>query len=233
MIASMRRRASSQLASMPGAPIQWDAAVRVVPKFPSIAELEQLDPALQAAALAQLDSVSPGILGNLDLLPAGALPVGPGTAQLIMSFTFSKPARFNDRTFAAFYGGESLQTAISETVHHTLRGLRDSAAPPQTLPPRVAMHVTVTAPDGVDARGASYTEIYQPDDYTESQLFGTLVRGRGHQGIVFRSVRRPAGECVAIYDLPTLTNCREDRELVYRYDGGKIEVSEIHLSSGA
>lgn len=232
MINPKRRRAEARLNSMAAVPVQWISAVRVVPRFPPIAELEQLDAVLQAAALAVLDSVSPGVLGNLAFLSAGPLPTGPGASHIITSFTMSKPARFNDSSFAAFYAGESLQTAISETVHHTLRALRDSSAPPQTLPQRIALHVAVDAANVIDVRVAAYAEIYDRSDYSESQVFGSLVRGRGHQGIVFRSVRRPDGECVSIYDHTTLANCREDRELVYRYDGTAIEVSDIDLSGG-
>jgi RES domain-containing protein len=228
----MRVRAESQLNSLSRAPLQWKPAVRVVPLFPPIAMLEQLDPALQAAALAEVASVSPDILGNLALLPSGPLPTGGGASRIITSFTFSKPARFNDPTFAAFYGAESLGTAISETVHHITGSLQDVKAPPQTLPTRVALHVEVNAIDVLDARPATYAEIYDPNVYVESRFFGALARGRGVQGIAFRSVRRPGGECVAVYTHTVLANCREDRELVYRYDGANIEVSEVHYSSG-
>jgi RES domain-containing protein len=223
---------AAALEAMPCVPIRWAPAVRVVPRFPPIEQLEGFEPKLQAAVLAELAAVTPEILGDLQLLPAGRLPTGPGASRIITSYTFSRPGRFNDDTFAAFYGGESLATAIQETVHHIVGPLRDSDAPSQTLPPRLVLHVDVDASSVVDARRSSYPEIYRRDDYAVSQRFGRLARDRGRSGIAYRSVRRTGGECIAIYDPATLSGCREDRELVYRYANGTIEVSEVHFAGG-
>jgi RES domain-containing protein len=224
-------RATSKLDTMPVESITWTPAVRVVPRFPAIDQLEQFDANLQAAVVAELVAINPGIIENLRLLPAGPLPTGVGASRIVTSYTFARPGRFNDETSAAFYGGESLATAIAETVHHVLAALRDSNAPPQTLPPRLVLHVNVRADNMVDARVVSYPQIYDPSSYLESQQFGALARQRGHEGIVYRSVRRPGGECVAIYAPAVLSDCREERELIYRYAGDRIEVSEVHYSS--
>ena len=217
---------------MPIVRMTWTPAVRVVPRFPPIEQLEQFDADLQAAVLAELSAVDPQIIGNLQLLPPGALPTGTGASRIITSYTFSRPGRFNDETFAAFYGGESLATAIAETVHHIVVPLRDSSAPAQTLPPRLVLHVDVEASDMIDARSAQYPQIYDKESYTESQRFGMAVHERGHQGVLYRSVRRESGECVAIYNPAVLSNCRDVSELVYRYAHGRIEVSEVHFSGG-
>ncbi len=212
-------------------PIHWTPAVRVVPRFPPIAQIEEFDPNLQAAVLAELATVDPEIIGNLRLLPSGYLPTGLGASRIVTSYTFSRPGRFNDETFAAFYGAESLATAIAETVHHISSLLRDSKAPEQTLPPRLVLEVDVVASAIIDAR-STYPEIYALGAYTESQRFGALAHKRGHDGIVYCSVRRTGGECVAIYNPSALTRCRDARELVYRYAGGRIEVSEVHFAGG-
>src|ERR1700736_1318683 len=117
-------RVAAALDDMPCVPLHWAPAVRVVPRFPPIAQLEGFEPELQAAVLAELASVTPEILGDLELLPDGRLPTGPGASRIITSYTFSRPGRFNDDTFAAFYGGESLATAIQENVHHIVGPLR-------------------------------------------------------------------------------------------------------------
>jgi RES domain-containing protein len=225
-------RITLALNAAPSGFLHWAPTVRVVPRYPPIEQLEQFDPDLQAAVLAELASVTPNILGDLRLLPAGRLPTGAGASRIITAYTFSRPGRFNDDTFSAFYGAESLATAIHETVHHIIGPLRDSHAPPQTLPPRLVLHVDVDAANVVDVRSAACPEIYEPDRYYGSQYFGGLARARGHQGIVYRSVRRAGGACVAMYDAATLSNCREERELVYRYANEAIEVSEVHFTGG-
>lgn len=229
---AVSQRAQAQVATLPVVPIIWMPAVRVVPRFPPIDQLEQFDADLQAAVLAELATVDPQIIGDLRLLPRGRLPIGPGASRIITSYTFASPGRFNDETFAAFYGGDSLATAIAETVHHVVGPLRDSNAPEQTLPVRLALHVNVDAQRMIDARSAPYPEIYEPNNYAESQHFGTLVHERGNEGIVYRSVRRAGGQCVAIYNPAALSDCRDARELVYRYAGGQIEVSEVHYAGG-
>jgi RES domain-containing protein len=225
-------RAHEALASMPHVPLSWTPAVRVVPRFPPIEQLEQFDADLQPAIIAEIATVDPQIIGDLRLLPGGRLPAGRGASRIITSYTFSRPGRFNDETFAAFYGGESLATAIAETAHHIIVPLRDSNAPAQTLPRRLALHVDVDARDVIDARIGSYPEIYERDAYTESRRFGAMVYERGHEGIVYRSVRREGGECIAIYAPKALGECRDARELVYRYADGEIEVSEVHFGGG-
>lgn len=224
-------RAQSKLAAMPVVPLRWAPAVRVVPRFPPIEQLEQFDANLQGALLAELAMVDPQIIGDTRLLPSGRLPAGAGASRIITSFTHGRPGRFNDKTFGAFYGSDSLSTAIAETVHHIIGPLRDSGAPEQILPLRLALHVNVDASGVVDARPAPYPQIYEADSYVESQYFGALVRARGHEGVVYRSVRQPGGDCVAIYAPAALTQCRDAHELVYRYAGGRIEVSQVHFTS--
>lgn len=226
----LSKRAQSQLSGMSIVPLNWKPAVRVVPRFPPIEQLEQFDPDLQAAVLAELATVDPRIVGDLRLLPSGRLPAGRGASRIITSYTFARPGRFNDETFGAFYGGESLATAIAETAHHTIQSLRDSNAPPQTLPLRLALHVNVISGGVIDARPAKYPQIYEADRYAESRHFGALVQKRGYEGIVYRSVRRAGGECVAIYASTALGECWDARELVYRYADGRLEVSEVHFS---
>lgn len=226
MYDAIRARAEAELADSPRARIRWTPAVRIVPRFPPIDVLDQLDANLQAAALAELATTVPHLIANTNLLPAGSLPTGHGASRLITGFTFSRPGRFNDATFAAFYGAESLATAIKETVHHVEAALKAVSAPAQTME-RVALHVDVDALDAVDVRASTYAAIYDPDDYSESRSFGAAARQRG-PGILFRSVRRPAGECAAIYDMAALSNCREARMLEYRYDGASVAVAEIH-----
>lgn len=215
---------------MPVVPLRWAPAVRIVPRFPPLEQLEQFEPELQAAVVAEVASVNPDIIGDLRLLPSGRLPAGRGASRIITSYTFGLPGRFNDETFAAFYGAESLATAIAETVHHVVAPLKASNAPDQTLPRRSVLHVNVDADHVVDARSVAYPEIYDRTNYFESQRFGAIVHQRAQDGIVYQSVRRPAGQCVAVYSASVLSDCREDRQLIYRYAAGQIEVSELHYT---
>ena len=157
--------AMSLLGSAPVVALNWKATVRVVPRYPPIERLEQVDPELQASVIAELATISPELIGDLRLLPLGPLPTGQGASRIIASYTFSQPGRFNGSASANFYGADSLRTAIAETVYHSLRALRYGNAPPQTLPSRLALHVGVQSNDVVDVRQTSYPEIYDSDRY--------------------------------------------------------------------
>lgn len=226
MLDPVRERAEIEVASLARKPIKWTPSVRVIPVFDPIPQLETLDPALQAAALAEVATVAPQLLGRVELLPPGPMPAGPGASALITAFTFSRPNRFNGNEVAAFYGGNELSTAIAETVHHLTAHLRGMRAPPQTML-RVAMHVDVISDNVLDARASAYAAIYDPNSYVQSRVFGDVAR-RNHDGILYRSVRRHGGECVAVYAISALSNGREDRRLEYRFNGRTIVVAEIH-----
>jgi RES domain len=61
--------------------------------------------------------------------------------------------------------------------------------------------------------------MYDPDDYSASQTFGEAQRSAGQIGIVWNSVRRPAGECVVIYRPRSLLPVTQGQHLEYRWHG--------------
>ncbi|MCG6118258.1 MAG: RES family NAD+ phosphorylase [Aquimonas sp.] len=49
------------------------------------------------------------------------------------------------------------------------------------------------------------------------------MRGQGSEGIVFDSVRRPGGQCVALYYPDLISPVKQGPHLLYRWDGVRIE----------
>ena len=64
--------------------------------------------------------------------------------------------------------------------------------------------------------------IYDPDSYAESQALAIEIRNNGSSGLAYDSVRKPGGECVAIFKPRVLSNCRQERHLTYVWDGSSI-----------
>ena len=61
-------------------------------------------------------------IGNLDLVPEERRVGGPGASYMMAPFVHVSPdhqGRFHDGSFGAFYGAESFETALFETVYHT------------------------------------------------------------------------------------------------------------------
>jgi hypothetical protein len=75
-----------------------------------------------------------------------------------------------------------------------------------------------------DIRGMKDTmaEVYDPSSYAASQALAIEIRTSGSSGLAYDSVRKPDGECVAIFKPRVLSNCRQERHLTYVWDGSSI-----------
>jgi hypothetical protein len=69
----------------------------------------------------------------------------------------------------------------------------------------------------------------QPDllhssDYTFCRSIGARIHREGHPGLLTKSVRRPAGENIAVFNPLVLSNPRHNCQLTYRLEGEQIVV---------
>jgi hypothetical protein len=58
--------------------------------------------------------------------------------------------------------------------------------------------------------------------YAVPQELGVRLRQEGSRGIVYDSVRRKGGECVASLRASVLSHCLAPKSLIYEWDGVKI-----------
>jgi hypothetical protein len=56
-----------------------------------------------------------------------------------------------------------------------------------------------------DIRKSKFNYLHDPNDYSESQKWGFLLKQKNTWGLIYHSVRHPAGFCVAIFR-PTATS---------------------------
>ena len=80
----------------------------------------------------------------------------------------------------------------------------------------------------LDFRKASneHAALLHPSDYAFCQSVGARIHREGHPGLLTPSVRRPAGENVAIFNPNVLSNPRVNCQLTYRLDGDQIMVEK-------
>lgn len=173
---------------------------RLVPShYPPIALFENLlDPAELDAAYA-LEALTNDRLrdqaGDIALVPPEDRLVGPGTSPIMAAFTHTGlPSRFTDGRFGVYYAGLSRQTALKEAIYSRTRFLSATDEPAQEVTLR-CYRCRVAAPL-VDVRGRDH--LHHPDDYAPSQAFGAAQKRDDEYGILYRSVRHPGGECVAL-----------------------------------
>lgn len=80
----------------------------------------------------------------------------------------------------------------------------------------------------LDLRKAAvaHPDLLHPSDYAFCQSLGTRIHREGHPGLLTQSVRRPAGENLAIFNPGVLSNPRHNCQLTYRLDGQQIVVEK-------
>ncbi|WP_262299482.1 RES family NAD+ phosphorylase [Microvirga sesbaniae] len=209
--------------------VRWLPCYRIIPSsFPPINLFERVTDPADLETVLDIESMTNDRLrdevGALNLVPPEDRISGPGTSPIMAAFTHLPPygSRFTDGSFGVFYAGRTLDTAIAETKHHREAFLR------ATGEPRIELDMGVYAVDldAVlhDARGMRETMpgIYDPDSYAASQALAIEIRNTGSSGLAYDSVRKPGGECVAIFKPRVLSNCRQERHLTYVWDGSSI-----------
>jgi hypothetical protein len=221
----MRR---SDPATPPLAAVVWRPSYRIVPSifpprglFDSVADPADLDAVFALEALTN-DRLREQ-LGHLRRIPPERRVSGPGTTPVMSAFTHVHPdgGRFSTAKFGAYYAARELPTAIAETVYHRERFLRASNEPPIDLQMR-SYQGNIRA-DLHDVRGGDWPRLHDPHSYAISQAFATRLRDKASEGIVFDSVRKPGGQCVALFYPDLIGPVKQGPHLLYRWDGRRIE----------
>ena len=77
--------------------------------------------------------------------------------------------------------------------------------------------------------GKQFAKVYSKASYAASQELGVKLRKGNSYGIAYDSVRHAGGECAAIFRPTALSECRQERHLIYEWDGKQIAtVFELH-----
>ena len=196
--------------------------------FEDVADAADLDALL--ALRARTDPLlSERIQAALDIPPEDRA-YGPGAGYVMAPFAHRSPegTRFGppllpNGSFGVFYAARDEATSIAEVRHHRTAFLRATNAAGQDLDFEV-----ISAPVkgshffDIRERQDDFNEIYSPTDYSKSPRFAVEVRGNGADGIAYDSVRRPGGECVAVFRPRCVGPCRVVKQVIFRWDGEEI-----------
>ena len=215
----------------PIAQVDWSGAVRIIRSiFPPIDLFEDIaDPADWPLLISAEQKTNPRLMetiGNLDLVPPHRRVAGPGASYLMAPFTHAspdRPSRFSDGRFGVLYVGDRFDVALFETIHH--HGLfmaRTREAPGWTsqfreiiLDVKAHLH-DLRAPDAAP-------DTLDPDDYAAARALGAALYRSGSEGLVYPSVRRSNGECVALFFPDLASKPRQGRHLDYHWDGERVD----------
>ncbi len=203
---------------------------RIIPsRFPPVSLFDRVaDPADLEAVLAIEALTNDRVrqeLGQLSLVPLADRVSGPGTTPIMAAFVHLNPegARFTTPDFGAWYAGLTLATAIAETRYHRARFLGRTREAAIDIDMRVYVADVRASLHDIRGQTADYPALYASDDYAPAQRFGARLRSAGSDGILYTSVRDPAGTCVAVYRPRLISNCRQERHLTYCWNGSSID----------
>lgn len=207
--------------------VDWRESYRIIPSiYPTVGLFDDVaDPADLQAIVALESATNPRILteaGELSLVRPEERITGEGTTPIMAAFTHAKSSRFSDGTYGVYYSAHDQETAIAETAYHRLRFITDAGLRSEIVHMRVYSGHVRGSFDDVRGRGLR-SKIYDPDSYAFSQQYARRIFDANRMdGIVFRSVRRPEGECVAVFRPRRITNVRVVRHLQYRFEEGRF-----------
>lgn len=207
--------------------VDWRESYRIIPSiYPTVGLLDEVaDPADLDAVIALESATNPRILteaGELSLVRPEERITGEGTTPIMAAFTHAKPSRFSDGTYGVYYSAHDQETAIAETAYHRLRFITDAGLRSEIVHMRVYSGHIRGSFDDVRDRGPR-AKIYDPDNYAFSEQYARRIFDANRlDGIVFRSVRRREGECVAVFRPRRITNVRVVRHLQYRFEEGRF-----------
>lgn len=162
-------------------------------------------------------------LGNLLQVPKEDWVLGDGATPLMAAFTHPGSSRFSDGSFGIYYAGDSLETAIAETKFHRERFLSASNEPPCLI--QMREYLAYVNKKLVNVSGKKYQSLLSPDInlYSQSQQFGQELKQNNEWGILYPSVRKTHGQCLAILRPPALTLPVQGCHLNYVWNGSSIE----------
>lgn len=223
------------VATLPTADVHWPAAVRIInSRFPPIALFEDVaDPADWPLLMSAEQKTNPRLMesiGDLDLVPAHRRVSGPGASVLMAPFTHAspdRPSRFSDGRFGVLYCGDRFEVALFETMHHHARFMAATKQRPGWASQFREYLLTVRATLS-DLRGSSTAgAVMDPDSYAVSQTVGAALRSAGSDGIVYPSVRWPAGACAALFHPDLASAPIQARHLDYHWNGERVDYYRI------
>ena len=142
-------------------------------------------------------------------------------------FEHWQSSRYSDGKFGVWYGAESVETTVYETVHHWVNGfLSDADFTHETVQIERKVYAVNCDAALLDLRPAcaKYPVLTHKSDYTENQSLGARLHKEGHPGLICTSVRRPEGHNFVILNPKVLSDPKHHCQLSYRLEAGCVSV---------
>jgi hypothetical protein len=161
-------------------------------------------------------------LGILHRIPPEEWVTGRPMASVVMAaYCHPKPGggRFNGPDRGAWYAASELETAHAEVTYHRTLELAEVGVFETRMQFRLYLANFDCSFHDVRPLTPENRMLHNPHSYTASQAFARELLVTGSDGVIYRSVRRPGGECVACFRPRLVKNVRSAAHFEYRWDG--------------
>ncbi|MCX7186632.1 MAG: RES family NAD+ phosphorylase [Methylophilales bacterium] len=142
-------------------------------------------------------------------------------------FLNSSQSRFSDGSFGVWYGADSIETTVYETVYHWQNTLLDDAGfnqPGVEIQRKIYMVQCDSLLIDLRPEIKSHSELLHPTDYSTTQSIGRKLHREGHPGLITNSARVKHGDIYAIFTPKVLSNPTHTCFLTYRTTATGVEV---------
>ncbi|HZC59359.1 MAG TPA: RES family NAD+ phosphorylase [Chthoniobacterales bacterium] len=161
-------------------------------------------------------------LGILQRIPKEEWVLGVPQATVIMA-TFCHPrpsgGRFNSGQRGAWYAGFELDTAHAEVVYHRTKELAEVGVYETWVEMRLYLADFSDEFHDIRAVDPEFSKYHDPDSYVDSQKLAESLFAARSNGILYRSVRQPGGNCISCFRPRLVANVRSSAHFEYRWEG--------------
>jgi hypothetical protein len=144
------------------------------------------------------------------------------------AFSHAHPngGRFNGPDRGAWYAGLDAETAQAEVAYHRWLELAEVGWREEEVATYVEYRADFSA-EFHDLRGQSgFKACLDPSSYVASQRLAADLLAAGSLGVVYPSVRRPRGTCIACFRPALVGNVRQGARWRFRWSGSPTPVIE-------
>lgn len=204
--------------------IRWKSTCRLIPsRYPATGVLDRVAGPSDISLIFELESWTNDRVSTelsvLHRIPEAEWVTGPQSSVAMAAWCHPRPegGRFNGPDRGAWYCARKLETAQAEIVWHRTRELEEIGVLETRL--RMRLYYSDLSAPFDDVRGE--TAYHDPASYRDSQALGRELLAAGSNGVVYRSVRDPAGECVAVFRSRLVLNVRPMAHFEYTWTGSR------------
>jgi hypothetical protein len=142
------------------------------------------------------------------------------------SFREWSRSRYSDGSFGIWYGSDTLETTIYETVHHWRNSLlADAGFTAAGISIERRVHLVQCDAALIDLRSLvnQHPILVSTNDYTVTQQVGGRLHREGHPGLVTVSARY-TGDVYAVFNPAVLSNPRPNCYLTYTTTDNGVDI---------